>query len=300
MGSKRVGIGGALLCVLLVPASVARTTPALTLAVSLGAAPPRFNSELWLVRRDGRGATRIIPTKRVGIADPAWAPSGRRVAFVVVRDPVSGNAGSVLVADVDGSHRHKLAAGFSPAWSPDGQTIAFSRSGTAGPAIWLMRPDGSHQRRLATGLDPAWAPGSKLLAFSRGGWIYVVNRNGGGLRQLTAAPTDCDMPDPEQGGTDSDPDWSPGGGTIAFVRDCDELSAGALDRIMTVRIDGTNLHPLTPGPDDVSPSWSPDGRSLAFVRNLALYTAHADGTHTRRLFAPRAHEVHQVAWLRRS
>ena len=126
-----------------------------------------------------------------------------------------------------------------------------------------------------------------------------MSRSGGGLRQLTAAPTDCDMPDLEQGGTDSDPDWSPDGRTIAFVRDCDELSAGSVDRVLVVGADGTNLHPLTQGPDDVSPAWSPDGRTVAFVRDLALYSIRADGTHPRRRFAPRRHEVYQVAWRRR-
>jgi Tol biopolymer transport system component len=107
------------------------------------------------------------------------------------------------------------------------------------------------------------------------------------------------MPDLEDGGTDLDPDWSRDGRQIAFVRDCDELSAGTPDRIMAVESDGTNLRRLTPGPDHFSRSWSPDGRVLAFVRGYRAYPVRADASHMRELFAPRRHVVYQLAWLRR-
>jgi TolB protein len=267
--------------------------------VVVGPQPPPFNSELWRARPDGLGTKRVIRTKRIGISDPAWAPEGLRLAYVVVRDPLTGGRGSIFVADLNGTHRRRLTKGYAPAWSPDGRTIAFERTSTAGPAIWLMRTNGKILRRVTAGIDPAWSPDGRQLALSHDGWIYIVNRNGTGLRQVTSAPTDCDIPDPEEGGTDLDPDWAPDGRQIAFVRDCDELSAGTIDRIMTVGFDGTNLRQLTSGPDDSSPSWSPDGKLLAFIRTNTVESVSADGRHARRLFAPRRHEVYQVAWLRR-
>jgi len=272
------------------------------LAVTVGPGPPRFNSELWLVRPDGKGAMRVVRTRTVGIADPTWAPDRRRLAFVVIRNPIASDIGSIVVTNVDGALRRRVGGGFapasSPAWSPDGRSIAFTRTGKLGATVWVVRPDGRGAHRLVAGSDPAWSPDSKRLAFSRGGWIDVVNRDGSGLRQLTSAPTDCDMPGPEEGGDDSDPDWSPDGKAIAFVRHCDELSSGDFDRIMVVSPAGSSLRSLTAGPDNVSPSWSPDGRTLAFVRQPRLYTIHADGTHERGVFAPRGREVYQVAWFR--
>lgn len=294
----RLGLVGALACLALVPASAASRPAEPTLALSVGPGPPTFKSELWLVRANGTGPRRVVGTKRVGIEDPAWSPDGRRVAFVVVRDPISRGSGSIVVARADGTHRHVVASGFAPAWSPDGRTVAFARTGKTGAAIWLIRPDGGGRRLLTAGLDPAWSPDGKRLVLARDGWIVVVNRDGSGVRQLTAPPSGCDMPDPDQYGVDADPDWGPGG-RIAFVRSCDELSAGSYDRIFVVRADGTGLHALTQGPDDASPSWSPDGRALAFVRDLALFTVRSDATHARRVFAPRGREVYSVAWLRR-
>jgi TolB protein len=64
---------------------------------------------------------------------PAWAPDGKRIAFVTHRD---GNY-DVHLMNADGTGRANLTAhpaqDTSPAWSPDGKKLAFisDRSGSA-------------------------------------------------------------------------------------------------------------------------------------------------------------------------
>ena len=128
--------------------------------------------------------------------------------------------------NVDGSGLRLLTdKGNTPAWSPDGTTIAFRSRYPE--AIWFMNSDGSNLRQLTMPLQrkaaqsegdmqPDWSPNGKWIAFSRQhpanrDWqrdIYVVRRDGSGLRQLTAHASDNTMPA-----------WSPDGTRIAFVSD---------------------------------------------------------------------------------
>jgi hypothetical protein len=84
------------------------------------------------------------------------------------------------LAHPDGTHERKLLEmpGISsPAFAPGGRTIAFARSGLAGPEIWMTGADGSAARKVATitseGRPVAadatalvWSPDGKYLAFA--------------------------------------------------------------------------------------------------------------------------------------
>ena len=117
---------------------------------------------------------------------------------------------------------------------------------------------------------------------------------------------------------DFDPEWSPDGSRIAFVRRYDRDPCGEFHRvgIYTVGYDGQDFRKLADVPSqirqgtigkwDVSgPKWSPDGESLAYVVNefeeavlekpessgrdyyyrdrTVLYTVNANGSNLRRL-----------------
>jgi Tol biopolymer transport system component len=83
--------------------------------------------------------------------------------------------------------------------------------------------------------------------------VYVVNDDGGGLRQLTRF----------RSGEVDRPALSPDGRTVVFARS--KTANGDFD-IWIVRSDGHGLRDLTPGPsDDSAPSWSPDGTEVLFA-----------------------------------
>jgi TolB protein len=103
--------------------------------------------------------------------------------------------------------------------------------------------------------------------------LYVVNRNGLNMRQLTNMP-----------GREFDPAWSPDGTKIVF-RATD--AADIENSLWTVNADGTDLKMITgslPGgvTDPAHPAWSPDGSRIAFTAahdfTQSVWTMNADGS----------------------
>ena len=90
--------------------------------------------------------------------------------------------------------------------------------------------------------------------------LYIVNRNGLGMRRLTQMP-----------GLEDQPAWSPDGSKILFHA-TDALTQR--NDLWTINADGTALTNLTAaiGPhmtDKRDPSWSSDGTRIAFVGTVA-------------------------------
>jgi len=96
------------------------------------------------------------------------------------------------------------------------------------------------------------------------GELIVMNPDGSGVRKITRPPN---------GTEDSNPDWSPDGKRIVFVR----APSIGVHSLWTVSADGSRLRRLSPPcppgrdipaceADDGWPVWSPDGRHIAFQR----------------------------------
>lgn len=169
----------------------------------------------------------------------------------------------VMVVRPDGSRSERLTsdqAGYSaPEVSPDGQTIAVaSFAGGSWNGIYLLDRFGKGRALLVSHSrsgGPAWSPDGTKLAFTGGvsgpygdyGRIFVVNRNGTGLRQLS----------PEVPATDYQYDdgasWSPDGTRLVFGR------SGVL---FFINADGTGL--VSTGVTGSNPAWSPDGTQIAY------------------------------------
>jgi type II secretory pathway pseudopilin PulG len=108
--------------------------------------------------------------------------------------------------------------------------------------------------------------------------ICTLNPDGSNWRQLTRGPAKIDSIDPE---------FSPDGKTIVFVRGPNE---GKTDTYV-MNVDGTGARPLTHctscyGED--SPTFSPDGRTIAFHRDPrtsrgGIFLMNADGSRVRQL-----------------
>ena len=153
-------------------------------------------------------------------------------------------------------------------WSANGRWLALSVTsyGKANPY------NGIHVVDLATGIDRQirscgwlecdwfdldWSPDGSQLAYvsaRNGGWIYTINRDGSGRRQL---PTDTASPD-------SSPSWSPDGRWIAFAS---RPRSHKLSSVYVVRPDGTHRIFLARGASD--PAWSPDGARIAVASHCA-------------------------------
>ncbi len=154
-----------------------------------------WNFDVWMVRY---------------AADKKGAPDGEPYPFA--------NLG-----DGDGTTSFRLtwdsAQDESPSWSPDGKQIAWTSNRTGNYDIWVMDTTGKTQGANKKNLtkhpkddkSPSWQPpfGLKLVFESdRDGdsEIYVMGRDGGNVKQLTANVFVWD----------GHPTWSPDGKQIAF------------------------------------------------------------------------------------
>jgi Tol biopolymer transport system component len=238
---------------------------------------------VYVVNADGSGQRRLA---RNGHA-PAWSPDGRRIAFF------SDN--KIYLMNADGSeHRALTRRQAEPrdlVWSPDGRKFAFLQKRGCGPGcydIYVVNSDGSGLRNLTAKLaslgpvfgphDPAWSPDGKKIAFVRlnaslGDPIYVVNADGGGLRNLTPKPV----------GASAAPAWSPDGRKLTFVS-----YRNGNSEVYVMNANGSGQRSLTRNPAfDGDPAWSPDGRKIAFVSHrddsYGVYVMNADGSGQRKL-----------------
>jgi Tol biopolymer transport system component len=131
-----------------------------------------------LVGMDGTGF-RTLPTP-ANDSQPAFSPSGRRLAFV--RRTSATAPFWIWIRDLSTGDVRRLAAGTSPAWSTRGW-IAFLRDGR----IYRIRPDGTGLRGLtdARATSISWAPDGERIAFTRlAGGAFVMRTDGTGLRRI--------------------------------------------------------------------------------------------------------------------
>lgn len=224
------------------------------------------SSEIFTVRSDGRGITRLTNNDAAD-TDPAWSPDGARIAFTSERD--GGRA--VYVMKADGSDVKALTPvtgnSFHPTWSPDGSRIAFVSVRDGNTDVYVRNTDGTGEVRLtsdpAPDKDPAWSPDGAKIAFSseRDGnaEIYVMNADGSGVTRLTTNTT-----------PDGHPAWSPDGTRLAFSSTRCDGTEPSDDCYPTVFIAGPTGPPVEIR-FAADPAWSYDGRKIAVTRFTCDY-----------------------------
>jgi Tol biopolymer transport system component len=155
----------------------------------------------------------------------------------------------------------------NPDWY--GNTIVAEVVSKSGAGITLLTAAGSIIRNLTPkGYQgqPSFSPDGKWIVYERdiapgNNGVWLMRSNGTALRRVTRNPFrggEC--------GCDTDPNFSPNGKWISFVRIKKDHEQQAL---FAVRPNGTGLHRITPYSWEVAVKhdWSPDGELIVLTTN---------------------------------
>jgi dipeptidyl aminopeptidase/acylaminoacyl peptidase len=235
----------------------------------------RRHSDIWLVSVPPVGSQTArepvaLTTAPQSSTSPRWSPDGRTIAFLSARpaasDPDTGGSGTagggprgqVWLMSLGGGEPHRLTnlpnGVTSFQWSPDGtRLVLVSRAGSSDQA-----KSPSDVRHYA----------HANYKFNDSGWfddkrthLWVVDITSGRATQITSGDD----------WNDSDPQWSPDSGKIAFVSD---RSGKAFDDsrntdVWVIDASGGTLTKISDHPTaDNTPRWSPDGRTIAFLSSV--------------------------------
>jgi len=217
--------------------------------VSIGGAGGYDGLHVVDLRTGSTAIIRPLKTTERDWLDLAWAPDGRRLAFV--------SNWTIFVLNADGTGFRLLDTGTAghdraPTWSHDGKRLAYEVDRGRSSTVYTINVDGTRRNVVARNAGwPAWSPDGSTIAYSACG----------GIRLATPAGRDV-TPSSAGGcahiGVDGAPVWSPDGQKIAM---------GVVFGTYVMNADGSGLAKVGPPPDNpaqpearnawLRPSWRP-------------------------------------------
>ena len=164
--------------------------------------------DLYLMDPDGTNVRRVFKRKtKIYRTNPTWSPDGKHIAYVNAK---LGNLNSdIHIAPLGEQEDEHIAKGWYPSWSPDGTEIAYSVDQPFASQLTFINVQTRAQEQplpkkaLIWQYYPSWSAVGDRLAFTgnkhlippilerdlQKAWkdkqtIYIVNRDGSGLKQL--------------------------------------------------------------------------------------------------------------------
>ena len=222
------------------------------------------------------------------------ATTGGKNGRIVFGREITPDHFQLFTIAADGTGEKQITHAFSaqnPDWSSDGNSIVAEVENASSARVATMSAEGKHVRVLTPkGFQgqPSFSPEGKWIVYERDlaegagdNGVWLMRADGTENRRLTRNP----FPGGECG-CDADPNFSPDGNLITFVRIKEDHRSQAL---FAVRRNGTGLRQLTPYSWEVAikHDWSPDGRLIVLTTNADfvhpaesanLVTIHPDGT----------------------
>jgi Tol biopolymer transport system component/DNA-binding winged helix-turn-helix (wHTH) protein len=228
---------------------------------------------------------------------PAYAPDGKRLAFVRRRE--ADHTENVFLVALDHGTVQQLTSGSGhiqgpPAWTSDGRSILYASTQSGEARLWRV-PSSGGSPEIVTGVSaPSWHPtipraGRSLLAYESA------------LGESSIWRINVSSPEPNGGsvvvsalGSNEGPQLSPNGRKLAFMS-----NRGGSMEIWISDPDGSYPLKLTNLDGCGSPRWSPDSRSIVFdsihTGSPAVYVVGLDGGEPR-LVAGNDSETYVPSW----
>jgi TolB protein len=237
-------------------------------------------SEIYYADYDGANAKRATVTRSLSIT-PAWSPDGKAIAYTSYRTRFQ----DIVVSYIFEGRMTTPANGtaekqnYLPAWSPDGTKLAFTSNRDGNPEIYVVNRDGTGLRRLTTqpsiDVTPTWSPSGNQIAFTS---------ERAGTPQVYIMNADGTGIRRIAGEWSDRATWSPAPfNEIAYAA----RSGGGYD-IRVYKFDSQETVQLTNGiGSNESPAFSPNGRHIAFTSTRAgreqIFTIARDGKDLRQI-----------------
>ena len=193
--------------------------------------------DVYIMDANGKNVRKVF--RRLAYREyPVWSPDGKKLAYT------NASNWSIYVGTIADQQEERITStnflGGWPAWAPDGSEVAFIS--TEGPWAYSLKVVNLETRKerllmpneeIGKFFDPDWSPDGTRIVFhwSKKG-IYVMDRNGKGLRRLVSNA--------------SRPTWSPLG---------DELIYGKKQQLFKFNLSSRRSKQLTHGAINFGADW---------------------------------------------
>jgi len=178
------------------------------------------NWDLFLQRVGGRNPRPLTPNTPSDESQPAFSPSGDRIAFRSNREPAG-----IYVMEATGENvRLAIAEGHHPSWSPDGTEIVYSTVGRDMPttrttipsALWVVSLKTGAKRLLtqSDAIQPSWSPHGHRIAY----WFLPPNVGRSDIATIPSGGGNAVVVT-RDAATNWNPVWSPDGKFLYFASD---------------------------------------------------------------------------------
>jgi Tol biopolymer transport system component len=214
------------------------------------------------------GGLAVITAVVGGLASAGLATTPGKNGLIAYAQEASPDHFQVFTIRPDGSGAKQIThavSAQSPDWSPDGNRIVLEFERKASAGIALMSANGTGVRVLTpTGFQgqPSFSPDGRSIVYERdiaegNNGVWVMRADGTHKQRVTRSPFGC---------CDTDPNFSPAGKLITFVRIKQE---GRQQALFAVRPDGSALRQLTPYSWEIAikHDWAPDGKLIVLTTN---------------------------------
>ncbi len=241
---------------------------------------------------------------REDMMEPAWSPSGRRLAYWALagaanRDiltrPVGGGEATPVTSDA--------FVDWCPVWSRDGRYLFFCSDRSGSPNVWRVRIDEETGRVLGVP-EPVTTPAASVMRFDFAAdgksFAYEASDLEGNAHRIAFDPAAEAVRGSPVALTSGTRVWMDV--DVSIEGRLALRSAMRQEDIYVADAEGNHLTPLAPDPgNDRFPRWSPDGTRIAFSslkggEGYEIHSIRADGLDLRRhtFFEPTS--VHFPLW----